>query len=58
MLYSHHRRSGYQRHPGARERLSVYFTFYNRQRGHQALDYRTPNEVYFAGRVDEFALAA
>ena len=28
-------------------RLSDYFNFYNQQRFHQALNYRTPHEVYF-----------
>lgn len=30
----------------ARQQLSTYFEFYNQQRLHQALDYRTPVEVY------------
>lgn len=30
----------------ARQQLSTYFEFYNQQRLHQALDYRTPAEVY------------
>ena len=33
----------------ARQGLRAYFRFYNAQRPHQALDYRTPAEVYFAG---------
>ena len=33
----------------ARQSLQAYFRFYNEQRPHQALDYRTPAEVYFAG---------
>ena len=33
----------------ARQSLRAYFRFYNEQRPHQALDYRTPAEVYFAG---------
>jgi putative transposase len=37
--------------PGeARGRLREYIRFYNRERPHQALEYRTPAEVYFAGR--------
>jgi putative transposase len=37
--------------PGeARDGLREYFRFYNRERPHQALEYRTPAEVYFAGR--------
>jgi len=30
------------------ENLRQYFKFYNQQRPHQSLDYRTPEEVYFA----------
>jgi putative transposase len=33
----------------ARQGLKAYFRFYNEQRPHQALEYRTPAEVYFAG---------
>ena len=32
----------------AREELRAYLRFYNEQRIHQSLDYRTPAEVYFA----------
>ena len=32
----------------ARDGLQFYFTFYNQQRIHQALDYRTPQSVHFA----------
>jgi putative transposase len=31
----------------ARQALTGYFEFYNQERPHQALDYRTPAEVYF-----------
>jgi putative transposase len=31
----------------ARAHLAAYFRFYNEERPHQALDYRTPHEVYF-----------
>ena len=31
----------------ARASLARYFSFYNRQRSHQSLDYRTPDEAYF-----------
>lgn len=34
----------------ARESLARYFHFYNTERLHQALGYRTPQEVYFGGR--------
>ena len=32
----------------ARQGLSRYFSFYNQERPHQALGYRTPEEVYFS----------
>jgi putative transposase len=31
----------------ARQRLADYFKFYNHERLHQALDYRTPADIYF-----------
>ena len=34
--------------PEARRGLAAYFPFYNDQRLHQSLDYRTPRAVYFA----------
>jgi putative transposase len=36
--------------PEARYGLGLYFPFYNDQRIHQALDYRTPQSVHFAAR--------
>jgi putative transposase len=33
----------------ATDSLRRYFDFYNNERPHQSLDYRTPSEVYFAG---------
>jgi putative transposase len=33
----------------AREGLAEYFRFYNQGRLHQSLDYKTPEQVYFAG---------
>lgn len=33
----------------AREGLAEYFRFYNQERLHQSLDYRTPQHVYWAG---------
>jgi putative transposase len=37
----------YQTVPFGRQRLASYFPFYNNERPHQALGYRTPAEVYF-----------
>jgi putative transposase len=48
----------YQDGREARQRLIAYFDFYNRRRSHQSLDYRTPDEVYFAGRRGSLAIAA
>jgi len=39
---------GYQSVPQLRAGLSAYFAFYNGQRRHQSLDYRTPAAVYAA----------
>ncbi|MSU37041.1 MAG: transposase, partial [Pedosphaera sp.] len=36
----------------AREGLQLYFTFYNQQRIHQSLDYRTPQSVHFCSAVN------
>lgn len=38
----------YQTVPSLVEGLEHYFTFYNQERPHQSLDYRTPAEVHFA----------
>ena len=40
----------YQTVPAARAHLSDYFGFYNTERPHEALGYRTPHEVYFGTR--------
>jgi len=37
----------------ARANLKDYLRFYNEQRVHQSLDYRTPAEVYFANSRKE-----
>jgi putative transposase len=39
---------GYQRVPEARAGIGAYFRFYNGERPHQALGYRTPREVFEA----------
>jgi putative transposase len=41
---------GYETVPELRGGLGRYFPFYNEERLHQALDYRTPGEVYRQGR--------
>ena len=43
----------YQDGRGARIGLGSYFRFYNTERPHQALDYRTPAEVYTVETIDE-----
>jgi len=41
----------YQTVPAARSHLSAYFEFYNNERPHEALGYRTPHEVYFGTKA-------
>jgi putative transposase len=41
----------YQVYKDAREGLSDYFSFYNNRRYHQSLEYRTPVEVHYGGKV-------
>jgi len=41
---------GYEGVPALAEGLGRYFPFYNKERPHQSLGYRTPAEVYWAGR--------
>jgi len=41
----------YQTVPEAREHLAAYFRFYNEERPHTALGYRTPQEAYFGTRA-------
>ncbi len=33
--------------PEAVSNLTVYFRFYNQERGHQVFDYQTPEAMYF-----------
>jgi transposase InsO family protein len=42
----------------ARTALSRYFSFYNSRRSHQALEYRTPDEAFFAGLTVSTSVAA
>lgn len=39
----------------ARKHLHEYIAFYNTGRGHQALDYKTPDEAYFVNQVAALA---
>ena len=39
----------YNRVPELASGLTAYFRFYDEERPHQSLDYRTPGEVYRAG---------
>jgi len=41
----------YRTIPEAGAHLDAYFRFYNEERPHEALDYRTPHEVYFGSRA-------
>ena len=43
---------GYEGVPELQSGLGRYFPFYNEERPHQSLDYRTPGEVYRAGREE------
>lgn len=43
---------GYQTIPEAREGLTGYFDFYNRERFHQSLDNKTPWQVYCQGSIE------
>lgn len=45
----------YQTLREARQSLNSYFTFYNQDRHHQNLSYRTPDEVYFKSPRTELA---
>jgi len=43
---------GYEAVPQLQRGLGKYFPYYNEERLHQALDYRTPAEVYWQGRAE------
>ncbi len=47
----------YQTVTEARAGINAYLEFYNRQRPHQALSYRTPAEVYQNGQEEKEAAA-
>lgn len=49
---------GYANGAEARASLAGYFRLYNSVRSHQSLDYRTPDEVYFAERAASTPKAA
>jgi putative transposase len=46
--------NSYQNLQDAHQGLDAYFRFYNNQRKHSSLDYRTPAQVYFDLRTDQF----
>jgi putative transposase len=48
---------GYLNGTEARASLTRYFSFYNARRSHQALKYRTPDEVYFGVSVKTLPVA-
>ncbi|MDE2220148.1 MAG: IS3 family transposase [Gammaproteobacteria bacterium] len=49
---------GYQNGTEARLALTRYFSFYNARRSHQALEYRTPDQVYFETLTATLSMAA
>jgi putative transposase len=49
---------GYANGTEARTSLTRYFSFYNARRSHQALEYRTPDEVYFSVPAASAQMAA
>ena len=49
---------GYTNGTEARASLTKYFSFYNARRSHQALEYRTPDEVYFEALAASTPMAA
>jgi putative transposase len=49
---------GYENGTEARTSLTRYFSFYNARRSHQALQYKTPDEVYFNGLAASTQMAA
>jgi putative transposase len=49
---------GYTNGTEARTALTRYFSFYNARRSHQALEYRTPDEVYFDALAASTPIAA
>jgi putative transposase len=49
---------GYENGTEARTSLTRYFGFYNTRRSHQALQYKTPDEVYFSGLAASTRMAA
>jgi len=49
---------GYENGTEARTSLTRYFSFYNARRSHQALQYKTPDEVYFNDLAASTQMAA
>ena len=36
-----------------RKAIGAYIEFYNQRRWHQSLEYKTPAEVYFGGKINQ-----
>ncbi|HLB42232.1 MAG: hypothetical protein A3F13_00855 [Gammaproteobacteria bacterium RIFCSPHIGHO2_12_FULL_40_19] len=43
----------YQSVSELRKAIGAYIEFYNQQRWHQSLDYKTPAQVYFSGNINQ-----
>jgi len=41
----------------AKDGIKTYFDYYNNERSHQSLDYKTPAEVYFSGLLEQADLS-
>jgi len=47
--------SDYETVPDAEEGISRYMSFYNWERPHQSLNYKTPTEVYFGDKEQKIS---
>ena len=48
----------YQNVPEAKQGINDYMTFYNQERPHQSLNYKTPAEVYFGSNNQRKSLSS